>query len=88
MSHIELLLSGYRESYTIITGKRLGKNAVSETDDLITRYNNALDALMQQFRDQAIRDVADLVRCTSKDSDALLTWHLLMRFQLTNWVTN
>ncbi|KIK44915.1 hypothetical protein CY34DRAFT_584968 [Suillus luteus UH-Slu-Lm8-n1] len=45
--------------------KRLGKNAVSETDDLITRYNNALDGLMQQFRDQAIRDVADLVRCTT-----------------------
>jgi hypothetical protein len=47
--------------------KRLMENAVSGTDNLITRYNNALEKLMQQFRDQAIRDVADLVRCTSKD---------------------
>ncbi|KAG2029826.1 hypothetical protein BDR03DRAFT_1017894 [Suillus americanus] len=47
--------------------KRLGKNVISETDDLITRYNKALDELMQQFRDQAIRDVADLVRCTSDE---------------------
>ncbi|KAG2029149.1 hypothetical protein BDR03DRAFT_1096314 [Suillus americanus] len=68
--------------------KRLGKNAVSETDNLITRYNNALDELMQQFRDQAIRDVADLVRCTSKDLDVLLTLHLLIPLQVTNWATN
>ncbi|KAG2347247.1 hypothetical protein BDR05DRAFT_722495, partial [Suillus weaverae] len=47
--------------------ERLGKNVISETDDLVTRYNNALDGLMQQFRDQAIRDVADLVRCTSDE---------------------
>ncbi|KAG1901684.1 uncharacterized protein F5891DRAFT_1107771 [Suillus fuscotomentosus] len=45
--------------------KRLGKNVISETDDLISRYNNALDDFMQQFRDQALRDIADLVRCTS-----------------------
>ncbi|KAG2028909.1 hypothetical protein BDR03DRAFT_1019188, partial [Suillus americanus] len=40
--------------------KRLGKNALSHTNDLITRYNNALDERMQQFRDQATRDIADL----------------------------
>ncbi|KAG2365664.1 hypothetical protein BDR07DRAFT_625260 [Suillus spraguei] len=49
--------------------KRLGKNVISETDDLITRYNEALDELMQQFRDQAIRDIADLVRCTGDELD-------------------
>ncbi|KIK34106.1 hypothetical protein CY34DRAFT_38345, partial [Suillus luteus UH-Slu-Lm8-n1] len=43
--------------------KRLRKNALSDADDLITRYNDALDTLMQQFQNQAIRDVADLVRC-------------------------
>ncbi|KAG2150643.1 uncharacterized protein EDB93DRAFT_1327918 [Suillus bovinus] len=47
--------------------KRLGKNVASETDDLIKRYNNALDGLMQQFRDQALRDIADLVRCASDE---------------------
>ncbi|KAG2356813.1 hypothetical protein BDR07DRAFT_1491450 [Suillus spraguei] len=47
--------------------KRLGKNTVSETDDLISRYNKALDDLMQQFRDQAIRNIADLVRFTSDE---------------------
>jgi cell fate (sporulation/competence/biofilm development) regulator YmcA (YheA/YmcA/DUF963 family) len=47
--------------------KRLGKNAVSGMDDLITRYNKALDELMQHFRDQAIRDVADLVQRTTDE---------------------
>ncbi|KAG2040400.1 hypothetical protein BDR03DRAFT_1089823 [Suillus americanus] len=31
---------------------RLGKNVVSETDDLIARYNNALDRLMQQLHQE------------------------------------
>ncbi|KAG6327321.1 hypothetical protein ID866_11768, partial [Astraeus odoratus] len=35
---------------------RLGKNVVSETDTVVTKYNLALDGLMQGFRDQAIRD--------------------------------
>ncbi|KIK43118.1 hypothetical protein CY34DRAFT_43740, partial [Suillus luteus UH-Slu-Lm8-n1] len=43
--------------------KRLRKNALSDADSLITRYNDALDTLMQQFQNQAVRDVADLVRC-------------------------
>ncbi|KAG1838910.1 hypothetical protein DFJ58DRAFT_749153 [Suillus subalutaceus] len=30
----------------------LGKNVVSETDDLITRYNDALDRLMQQLHQE------------------------------------
>ncbi|KAG2369752.1 hypothetical protein BDR07DRAFT_1604574 [Suillus spraguei] len=47
--------------------KRLRKNAISHTNDLTTQYNKALDDLMQQFRDQAIRDIADLVRCASDE---------------------
>ncbi|KAG6326497.1 hypothetical protein ID866_12592, partial [Astraeus odoratus] len=35
---------------------RLGKNVLSETDAIVTKYNLALDGLMQGFRDQAIRD--------------------------------
>jgi len=42
-----------------ILGKRVGKNAVAETDDMITRYNDALDGLMQQFRDHVDWDVAN-----------------------------
>ncbi|KAG1811646.1 hypothetical protein EV424DRAFT_121915 [Suillus variegatus] len=47
--------------------KRLRKNAVSEADYLITQYNKALDELMQQFRDQALRDIADLVQFTNDE---------------------
>ncbi|KIK31444.1 hypothetical protein CY34DRAFT_103294, partial [Suillus luteus UH-Slu-Lm8-n1] len=32
--------------------KRAGKNIVRETDDIITKYNNALEDLMQEFRDR------------------------------------
>jgi len=56
----------------------------SEADDLITRFNDALDKLMQEFRDQAIRDIADLVRYTSKDPDVLLSFHPLIPLQVTN----
>ncbi|KAG1740549.1 uncharacterized protein EDB91DRAFT_355854 [Suillus paluster] len=38
---------------------RLGKNIVSETDAKIQSFSEALDSLMQQFRDQAIRDCCD-----------------------------
>ncbi|KAG2355089.1 hypothetical protein BDR07DRAFT_1381752 [Suillus spraguei] len=61
--------------------KRLGKNTASETDDLTARYNKALDDLMQQFRGQAICNIAYLVRFTSKDSDVLLTFHPLIPLQ-------
>ncbi|KAG1903364.1 uncharacterized protein F5891DRAFT_947518, partial [Suillus fuscotomentosus] len=44
--------------------KRLGKNVLSETDDTIQRYNNVLDALMQNFRDQVARDVAIYIHHT------------------------
>jgi hypothetical protein len=84
----ELLHSAYGESYTVITGKRLKKNAVSDADDLIKRYNDALDTLMRQFQNQAILDVADLVRCTSKNMDVLLTLHPLIPLQVTNWAPN
>ncbi|KAG2112309.1 uncharacterized protein F5147DRAFT_684598, partial [Suillus discolor] len=42
--------------------KRVGKNIVTETDDIVTRYNNALDGLMQRFRDQTHRDIAIFVQ--------------------------
>ncbi|KAG2136500.1 uncharacterized protein EDB93DRAFT_1339417, partial [Suillus bovinus] len=42
--------------------KRVGKNIIAETDDIITRYNGALDGLMEQFRNQADRDVAIFVQ--------------------------
>jgi hypothetical protein len=54
----------------MITGKRVGKNIVAETDDIIARYSNVLDELMQQFRDQADRDVAIFVQFAGKDSYA------------------
>ncbi|KAG2063609.1 hypothetical protein BDR04DRAFT_1163516 [Suillus decipiens] len=37
--------------------KRTGKNIVAETDNMIAQYNDALDGLMQQFRDQVDRDI-------------------------------
>ena len=39
------------------TGERLSRNALEETDALIKSYNDVLDALMQQFRDEADRDI-------------------------------
>ncbi|KAG2104047.1 uncharacterized protein F5147DRAFT_808287 [Suillus discolor] len=49
--------------------KRLGKNVVSETDDTIQWYNNVLDALMQNFRDQVARDVAIYIHHTGEILD-------------------
>jgi hypothetical protein len=56
------------ESYTIVVGKRLGKNILSETDDIVQQYSDTLDVLMQQFRDQVDRDVAVFVYRTGKNS--------------------
>ncbi|KAL4068657.1 hypothetical protein V8B97DRAFT_784170 [Scleroderma yunnanense] len=36
--------------------RRLGKNIASETQTTIDEYNRALDDLMQQYRDRALRD--------------------------------
>ncbi|KAG2118697.1 uncharacterized protein F5147DRAFT_832558 [Suillus discolor] len=47
--------------------KRVGKNIISETDDTIKQYNDALDGLMQQFRDQVDRDVAVFVHGDTLD---------------------
>ncbi|KAJ8592441.1 hypothetical protein M405DRAFT_50554 [Rhizopogon salebrosus TDB-379] len=41
---------------------RLAKNIIAETDAEIHGYTNVLEALMQQFRDQAVRDTALGVR--------------------------
>ena len=37
------------------TGARLAKNVLKETKAVIQNYSDALDALMQQFRDNAVR---------------------------------
>ncbi|KAG2108716.1 uncharacterized protein F5147DRAFT_576621 [Suillus discolor] len=42
----------------ITTGERLRKDILTETNNEIQRYSDALDALMQNFRDQVARDVA------------------------------
>jgi hypothetical protein len=39
---------------------------MSETDNTIQKYNNVLDTLMQNFRDQVIRDVALFIHQTGK----------------------
>jgi hypothetical protein len=75
--------SGYRISHLhlilpMIIGTRVGKNIVAETDDIITRYNNTLDGLMQQFRDQADRDVAVFVQFAGKNSHVPLLLYILM----------
>ncbi|KAG1725688.1 uncharacterized protein EDB91DRAFT_1167458 [Suillus paluster] len=46
--------------------KRLGKHIASETDATIKSYNEALDGLMQQFRDRAVRDVVVIVHRMGK----------------------
>jgi ATP-dependent Lon protease len=38
--------------------KRLGEDVLSETDDTIKKYNDVFEGLMQNFQDQAARDVA------------------------------
>lgn len=82
-----LLRSAPSQASTIITGKRLGKNVFKETTDTIQKYNDALDMLMQDFRDQVLLDAAthvhdidrqlhdiDMqVHDIGKDSDVLAT---------------
>jgi len=43
--------------YNCFSGIRLQKNVTAERDSEVTRYNTALDRLMQEFRDYAVRDV-------------------------------
>jgi len=39
------------------TGQRLARDVFRETSALIKNYNDVLDALMQQIRDGAVRDI-------------------------------
>jgi len=39
-----------------MSGKRATKNIFSETHSVVEEYNNALDNLMQEFRDRTVRD--------------------------------
>ena len=41
---------------SLYAGERLRKNILKETTATIQNYNTVLDALMQQFRDLAVRD--------------------------------
>jgi hypothetical protein len=73
--HVYLIL-------TMTIGKRVGKNIVAETDDVITQYNNALDGLMQQFRDQTDRDVAVFVQFAGKISYVPQILYILKPFKV------
>ena len=45
------------EDFIFSIGRRLGKNAVSETATKVANYNSTLDKLMQELRDQTLVDV-------------------------------
>jgi hypothetical protein len=72
---------------TVIIGKRAGKNIVAETDDTITKYNNALDELMQEFRDRTSRDVAIFVHSAGKDSDVPLILNALIPLKVKHSIS-
>jgi hypothetical protein len=76
----ELLRYVPSRASTIITGKRLGKDVLAETDNTINKYNDVFEGLMQNFRDQVARDVAISVNDIAihvyrmgKGSDVLVT---------------
>jgi hypothetical protein len=54
------------QTFAIVIGTRLGKNVISETNNIIQKYNHVLDTLMQNFRDQVVRDVALFIHQTGK----------------------
>jgi hypothetical protein len=83
----KLLRSALSQASTIITGKRLGKNVLSETTDTIQKYSDVFDRLMQNFRDQATRDIVIHVHRTGKGSDVPVTRHALIRFQKKYWTS-
>ena len=41
---------------SLYAGERLAKNIFKETGDIVQKYNDVLDALMQRFRDLAVRE--------------------------------
>jgi hypothetical protein len=71
----------------MIIGKRIGKNVVAETDDIITRYNDALNGLMQQFRDQTDRDVAIFVQFAGNDSYVLVLVDVLILLKVKHSIS-
>jgi hypothetical protein len=90
----KLLHSVPSQASTIITGKRLGKNIVSETTNTIQKYSDVFDGLMQNFRDQVthdvainIHDIAIHVHHTGMGSDVLVTWHIPILFQKNYWTS-
>jgi hypothetical protein len=71
----------------MIIGKRVGKNIVAETDNIITQYNNTLDGLMQQFRNQTDRDVAVFVQFAGKTSYLLQILYILTPFKVKHSIS-
>lgn len=58
LSITSLLRSVSSQASTVITGKRLGKNVISDTTDMIQKYSDVFDRLMQNFWDRISYDVA------------------------------
>jgi hypothetical protein len=83
----QLLRSVPPRAFTIITGSRLGKNVLWETEDTIQKYNDVFDRLMQNFRDQVTHDVAIHVHRMGKGSDILVTSHIFTPFQKKYWTS-
>jgi hypothetical protein len=71
----------------VIIGKRVGRDIVRETDDTITEYNNALDELMQEFRDRTDKDVAIFVHSAGMDLDMSLILDALTPLKVKNSIS-
>jgi hypothetical protein len=84
----KLLRSAPPRASTIITGKGLGKDVLSETNDTIKKYSDVFDKLMQNFWDQVAHNIAIHVHRTGKHSDVLLTWHIFIHFQKSYWTSS
>ena len=67
----KLLYANYfcicHKGLTFPSGRRLGKNVLSETVTKVTNYNSKLDKLMQGLRDQALVDVQENVQQMRQD---------------------
>jgi hypothetical protein len=71
--HNKSLHYALSQAPTIITGKRLRKDVISEINNMIQQYSNMLDMLMQKLQDQVAHNVAIHIHHTGKHSDILVT---------------
>jgi hypothetical protein len=60
---------------------------LSGTDNIVQQYNDTLDDLMRQFRDQVDRDVAVFIHRAGKDSGTILSLYSFTPFQATLWIS-